>query len=139
MYQVFVSKMLSTAFKRAALFGLVGAFLMTGFVVVYANITATDLGSGNDEVKLGVKTFVNDTEVTLDNSVLGIVSTTSAAVGDSTGTAVETVVATYARRPAHAACGRCHHHARWRPRCSRARRRVPPRDPRGRRPGQARG
>ena len=96
MYQAFASKMLTTAFKRAALFGLVGAVLMTGFVVVYTNITATDLGVGNDEVKLAVKTFVNDTEVTLDNSVLGIVSTSGGAVGDTTGTAVETVVAAYA-------------------------------------------
>ena len=96
MYQSIISKMLSTGFKRAALFGLVGAILTTGIVVGYANITATDLGTGNDEVKLAVKTFVDDTEVTLDNTVLGIVSTTGGAVGDTTGGAVETVVATYA-------------------------------------------
>ena len=96
MYQVFVSKLLSTAFKRAALFGVVGAILTTGIVVGYANITATDLGSGDEDISLSVNTFVDDTEVTVDNAGLGIVSATAGAAGDTTGTAVETVVATYA-------------------------------------------
>ncbi|MFB3060315.1 MAG: hypothetical protein ACE10C_02995 [Candidatus Binatia bacterium] len=50
LYKAFVSKMASTAFKRAALLGLAGVFLTTGFVMVYANITATDLGTGTEEV-----------------------------------------------------------------------------------------
>ena len=93
MYEV--SK-LFTGLKRTAVLGLVGALLMTGVVVGYANISATDVGPGNDEVSLNVQTFVDDTEVTVDNAALGIVSSTGAAVGDSTGGAVETVVAAYA-------------------------------------------
>ena len=96
MNTLFRNKIASMALTRATLLGLVGAFLMTGFVVVYANISATDLGAGDEEISLSVNTFVNDTEVTTENSAIGIVSVTAGAAGDSTGTAVETAVATFA-------------------------------------------
>lgn len=56
---------------------------MTGVVVGYANINATDLDSGNDETKLSVNTFVDDAEVTLVNAGITIVSAAASAVGDN--------------------------------------------------------
>ena len=94
MYKTFVGNMVSTAFKRAALLGLAGAFLTTGFVVVYANITATDLGSGNEEISLSVNTFVDDTEITVENSAIGIVTAAASAAGDS-APGVEPTVSTF--------------------------------------------
>ena len=96
MNTLFGNKIASKALTRATLLGLVGALLTTGFVVVYANISATDLGAGDEEISLSVNTFVDDTEVTVDNSAIGIVSATAGALGDTTGTAVETVIAAYA-------------------------------------------
>ena len=96
MNTLFGNKIASMVLSRAALLGLVGAFLMTGFVTVYANISATDLGSGDEEIKLSFNTFVDDTEITVENSAIGIVTAAAAAAGDSTGTAVETVVTTFA-------------------------------------------
>lgn len=48
------------ALTRATLLGLVGALLMTTVVVGYANVSATDLGSGDEEISLAVNTFVNE-------------------------------------------------------------------------------
>ena len=70
------------AIYRAVLLGLVAAVL-TGFVVVYANIGATDLGGGDENIDLSVNTFVGDTEVTVSNSEISIVAATAAAAGES--------------------------------------------------------
>ncbi|MFQ6029261.1 MAG: hypothetical protein ACE5Q6_17430 [Dehalococcoidia bacterium] len=68
------------AIYRAVLLGLVGAVL-TGFIVVYANIGATDLGGGDESVDLSVNTFIGDTEVTVANSDISIVSASGPAAG----------------------------------------------------------
>lgn len=90
----FGNKIASMALTRATLFGLVGALLMTGVVVGYANVSATDLGSGNEEISLAFNTFVNDAEVTVENSTIGIVTAAASAVGDS-APGVEAAVATF--------------------------------------------
>lgn len=81
------------ALYRAFLLGFVGAVL-TGFIVAYANIGATDLGGGDENVDLSVNTFVGDTEVTVANSDISIVAATGAAAG-TTPTGVETDVTTF--------------------------------------------
>ena len=70
------------ALYRAFLLGFVGAVL-TGFIVAYANIGATDVGGGTESIDLSVNSFVGDTEVTVANSDIGIVSASGAAAGTS--------------------------------------------------------
>jgi hypothetical protein len=81
------------AIYRAVLLGLVGAIL-TGFIVAYANIGATDLGGGDENIDLSVNTFVGDAEVTVANSDISIVPANGLAAGD-TPPGVEANVATF--------------------------------------------
>ena len=67
----------------AIILGLVGAFIAS-FVVVYANINATDIGSGDEEVSLNVNTYVDDASVTVDSNEIMIIGANASAVGDST-------------------------------------------------------
>ena len=94
MNTLLVNKMASKALSRATLFGLVGALLMTGFGVVYSNISATDLGTGDEDISLAFNTFVDDAEVTVENSAIGIVTAATAAAGD-TAPGVEADVAIF--------------------------------------------
>ena len=94
MNTLFGKTIASMPLRRATLFGLVGALLMTGFVTVYANISTTDLGTGDDEISLAFNTFVNDSEVTVENSSIDIVTAAASAVGDS-APGVESAVATF--------------------------------------------
>ena len=82
------------ALPRAMLLGLIGA-AVAGSIVVYTNIQATDLGPGNQNVSLAVNTFVDDSEVTVDNSSITIVSASAVAAGGS-APGVEATVLTYA-------------------------------------------
>ncbi|MFQ6029263.1 MAG: hypothetical protein ACE5Q6_17440 [Dehalococcoidia bacterium] len=86
-------KLTSKAFYRAILLGILGA-IITGFIVAYANVGATDLGGGDEDIDLSVNTFVGDIEVTVENSEVAIVTANAAAAG-TTPTGVEANVATF--------------------------------------------
>ena len=94
MNTLFQNKVASSALTRATLLGLVGALLMTGFVTVYTNVSATSLGSGDDKISLAFNTFVNDTEVTVENSSISVVTSGASAAGESSP-GVEAGVATF--------------------------------------------
>ena len=86
-------KLTSKTLYRAILLGVCGA-IATGFVVAYANVGATDLGGGDQNIDLSVNTFVGDVEVTVENSDISIITATAAAAGDSP-TGVEADVSTF--------------------------------------------
>ena len=78
---------------RGLLLGLAGA-VISGLVVVYANIGATDIGGGTETIDLSVNSFTGDTEVTVANSDISIVAATAAAAGTS-APGIEANVATF--------------------------------------------
>jgi hypothetical protein len=86
-------KLTSKTLFRAILLGVFGA-IVTGFIVAYANVGATDLGGGDENIDLSVNTFVGDVEVTVENSEIAIVTATAAAAGN-TPTGVEADVSTF--------------------------------------------
>lgn len=86
-------KLTSKALYRAILLGILGA-IVTGFIVAYANVGATDLGGGDENIDLSVNTFVGDVEVTVENSEVAIVTANASAAG-STATGVEADTATF--------------------------------------------
>ena len=87
-----MSKLAATTIQKVVLLGVVGAFA-TGFVVVYANITATDFGGGDEPIRLGVNTFITDPDTTIQNSDVTIVTSSAGASAGEPG--VEADVATF--------------------------------------------
>ena len=69
----------ATALRRALLFGVIGAIL-TSFMVAQA-VTSTNLGSST--VKLAFETFSDDADVTVTAVGIGLVSSNTAAAGDT--------------------------------------------------------
>ena len=70
--------------SRALLLGLIGGVMM-GSSVVFTTIAATDLNSsgGDEQIALGVNSFVNDTDLTMARLGIFITDSTTSAAGDS--------------------------------------------------------